>query len=42
MNVSMYVDDIHIVSHNATRLNLEIVLELDHEVLYTNVTSFSI
>ena len=41
-NVSTCVDDMDAVSHNTTRLNLEIVLEIDHEHLHADVTSFLI
>ena len=37
--VSPHVDVINTISHNTTRLHIEVVLELDHDDLYANVTS---
>ena len=38
-NISTYIDDINTISLNTIGLNLEILLEMDNEYLYIDVTS---
>ena len=40
--VSLYDNVVDTISYNTTGLHLEVVLEIDHDYLYANVTSSSI